>query len=95
MTRASIAEKSAAKIGVAHVYYPECTRCGRCVEACPYQAFEEVRVEGRIYPQAQPERCNGCGICLVVCPVFDRGAIQVYPLTEVPDDGAFAVTKVS
>ncbi len=89
-------EKMQEKIGLAHVYYPECTRCNRCVDACPYQAFGEVEVEGYrgIYPQVNPDRCNGCGICLAVCPVFKDGAINVYQQNEVPDDSQFIVTPV-
>jgi electron transfer flavoprotein alpha subunit len=47
----------------------ECTGCGLCVEACPYQCItlvEDVAAIG--------EGCTLCGACVDVCP---SGAIQI------------------
>lgn len=41
-----------------------CTRCGRCVEACPYSAT--VRVGNEI--TLLRDLCQGCGECVAVCP---------------------------
>jgi ferredoxin len=42
-----------------------CTRCGRCVPACPERVLalteDRVRVE-------RPEACTYCGICETLCP---------------------------
>ncbi len=38
-----------------------CTRCGKCVEYCPFDAIEDYTVN--------PLSCEGCAVCEVVCPV--------------------------
>ena len=61
-----------------------CKHCGiaGCLEACPTGAI--VRTEfGGVY--IQPDVCNGCGYCVVACPV---GVVE-----RRPDDGrAFKCT---
>jgi electron transfer flavoprotein alpha subunit len=47
----------------------ECTGCGLCVKACPYNGIEIIEGKARLN-----ERCNGCGACVDECPV---GAIMV------------------
>jgi len=42
-----------------------CTACGRCAEACRFNAL--ACVAGRVLLAA--ELCHGCGACLDVCPV--------------------------
>ncbi|MGD2173787.1 MAG: ATP-binding protein, partial [Candidatus Brocadiaceae bacterium] len=41
-----------------------CTGCGRCGEACNYNAIAVVR--GRVL--LFPELCHACGVCSFVCP---------------------------
>jgi MinD superfamily P-loop ATPase len=44
-----------------------CTRCGRCLEVCRFEAITpDLKVE--------PLNCEGCGACRVVCPV---GAVEL------------------
>ncbi|MDN5375762.1 MAG: hypothetical protein PWQ39_802 [Thermacetogenium sp.] len=38
----------------------KCDRCGRCQEHCRFQAIQEMEVD--------PTRCEGCGVCVAVCP---------------------------
>lgn len=38
----------------------KCTRCGRCVELCRFDAIKEYRVD--------PVHCEGCKVCVVNCP---------------------------
>jgi heterodisulfide reductase subunit A len=43
-----------------------CSRCGLCVEACPYGA-REIGLEENI-ALVRYELCHGCGTCSAVCP---------------------------
>ena len=42
-----------------------CSRCGRCVDACPYAACS-LPSEGAMHIDAA--RCRSCGSCAAVCP---------------------------
>jgi MinD superfamily P-loop ATPase len=42
----------------------KCTRCGRCAEACAYNA---IAVLGE-YVLTFPQLCHGCGACSYLCP---------------------------
>jgi len=46
-----------------------CTRCGRCAEACEFNALAVTRQRVRVFP----DLCHGCGVCSYVCP--EPGAI--------------------
>ncbi len=39
----------------------KCIRCGKCEEACRFEAIENHKVI--------EEKCEGCGVCQLVCPV--------------------------
>ncbi len=43
----------------------KCTRCGRCVEACKFDAIDGFVVD--------PVLCEGCKVCVLVCP---EGAVS-------------------
>lgn len=43
----------------------KCLKCGRCSEVCRENAV--VFVKDR-YPFILPDKCNGCGACLLSCP---------------------------
>jgi MinD superfamily P-loop ATPase len=49
-----------------------CTRCGQCQEHCRFHA---VAANGGDYT-VNPLRCEGCGVCVHVCPA---GAIRMGP----------------
>jgi 2-oxoglutarate ferredoxin oxidoreductase subunit delta len=51
-----------------------CKGCLICVECCPkkiLKASSSINAKGYILPEANDtEKCNGCGICEIVCPDF-------------------------
>jgi MinD superfamily P-loop ATPase len=42
----------------------KCDQCGKCAEACRFEAIRDLQVD--------PISCEGCGVCFHICP---RGAI--------------------
>lgn len=48
----------------------KCTGCKTCVELCPYQAIEMVRVDGKshLVSSINEVLCKGCGTCTAACP---------------------------
>jgi dihydroorotate dehydrogenase/NAD-dependent dihydropyrimidine dehydrogenase PreA subunit len=51
-----------------------CTNCGRCLNACFYQAMQP----GDEATWVKEENCIGCGGCYSVCPVPDAIEISIY-----------------
>jgi heterodisulfide reductase subunit A len=43
-----------------------CARCGRCIEACPYEARRLDEELDKVL--VNPAMCQGCGACEAVCP---------------------------
>jgi heterodisulfide reductase subunit A len=56
-----------------------CEWCGRCAEACPFDAIDEVDGEGKRVAAVNEAACKGCGMCLPVCPV---NAVQLRGFTD-------------
>jgi MinD superfamily P-loop ATPase len=46
---------------LARIIEEKCTRCGLCMERCRFEAISDYKVD--------PVHCEGCGVCLWVCPV--------------------------
>jgi ferredoxin len=90
--RMPIEEKPYMKIGTAVVDRHRCLaweqnkECLVCDEVCPFNAIEPHLAEttkGRFkVPVVQEDLCVGCGMCEMQCPVFDRGAIEVFRFGE-------------
>lgn len=45
-----------------------CTWCGACAEACPYDAIQKTEDGEKAYAVLNSSVCKGCGMCLPVCP---------------------------
>lgn len=46
----------------------KCTVCGKCVQACPYQARQVIESDGEQKMIESIELCMGCGVCVTCCP---------------------------
>lgn len=57
----------------------ECTLCGACVEACPWQALSLE--EGKL--AIDRNLCSECGACLRLCPVSAIYEVQPAPVAAV------------
>ncbi len=54
---------------VARVNPDVCAWCGKCAEACDYDALSMEEVNGKTVAVVNKATCAGCGICAPVCPV--------------------------
>ena len=53
---------------VAQVDAGQCTRCGKCLKACPYNAIEKMTCDGKEVAMVIASLCKGAGPCVPVCP---------------------------
>ena len=53
---------------VAEVNAELCTWCGKCAEACPFDAIEQKKINGKQVAVVNNSVCKGCGMCAPVCP---------------------------
>jgi heterodisulfide reductase subunit A len=67
---ASVLKKGVAELDplVATVDPDACTWCGKCLEACPYGAIEQLSLNGREVATISEAGCKGCGGCVPICP---------------------------
>jgi ferredoxin len=63
-----------------------CTGCQTCVERCPFEALEMVKIPGekKLKAQVIPEKCFGCGVCAVGCESEAIKLIAVRPPEYIP-----------
>jgi len=64
---------------VAIVYQDECTACGECLTACPYDAISMTEDGERHWAVISPTGCKGCGGCVPICP---ENAIDLLGYTD-------------
>jgi heterodisulfide reductase subunit A2 len=57
-----------------------CAWCGKCLDACPFNAFEKLTHEGKEIAKVITAKCKGCGMCLPVCP---ENALDLIGYTDV------------
>jgi dihydropyrimidine dehydrogenase (NAD+) subunit PreA len=48
-----------------------CTRCGKCVISCRDAGFQAISEAADRTPAVDPKKCDGCGLCTQICPVWD------------------------
>ncbi len=67
---ASILKKGTAELDplVATVDPDSCSWCGKCLEACPFDAIQGTVLNGKRVAWIEPAGCKGCGACAPVCP---------------------------
>jgi len=56
-----------------------CIWCGKCLEACPYEAITKISKDNKEIASVIKGLCKGCGACVPVCP---NDAIQVLGYTD-------------
>ncbi len=49
---------------VARIDRDKCNQCGKCQEACRFEAIDKINNHFMVDPIA----CEGCGVCVYVCP---------------------------
>jgi len=59
---------------IAEIDQEKCTRCGKCYEACRFDAIEELTRDGKNVYTINHTDCEGCGVCSIVC---EDSAIQI------------------
>ncbi|MGA9760988.1 MAG: CoB--CoM heterodisulfide reductase iron-sulfur subunit A family protein [Gaiellaceae bacterium] len=67
---ASILKKGTAELDpLVAIVDPElCTWCGKCAEACPFDAIQQTSLNGKQVAGIEAAGCKGCGGCTPVCP---------------------------
>jgi len=55
-----------------------CNVCGKCIQACPYQARQIIETDGEKRLIESIELCMGCGVCVDICPA-NAIALKVDP----------------
>jgi len=53
---------------VAEINQDLCVWCGKCQEACPFDAIEKQEVNGKPIAIVNTSVCKGCGMCAPICP---------------------------
>lgn len=72
---------------VAHIAKLDlCCSCGACIEICSKGAISFIFKRGLFIPKIYENACNGCGLCLRVCPSMPRKVDAIYGKPELFSD---------
>ena len=97
------------KDGKSHIDKEKCVRCGRCREACPYEAIvkydrpcaaacgvDAIESDELGRAKINYDKCVSCGMCLVNCPF---GAIadktQIFQLIHAIKEGDEVIAEIA
>jgi NAD-dependent dihydropyrimidine dehydrogenase PreA subunit len=63
-----------------------CTGCQVCVERCPFELIEMIKVLGqkKLKARIDPEKCLGCGVCAVECKAGAIKLAEMRPPEHIP-----------
>jgi Pyruvate/2-oxoacid:ferredoxin oxidoreductase delta subunit len=87
LTKYSVLEKGVARSRFqAEVDKTTCKGCQTCVERCPFEAVEMVKISGekKLKAQISSEKCFGCGVCAVGCESEAIKLVEVRPPEYIP-----------
>jgi len=87
LAKYGVLEKGAAKSRFqAEVDKATCKGCQTCVERCPFEAIEMVKISGekKLKAQISSEKCFGCGVCVVGCDSEAIKLVEVRPPEYIP-----------
>ena len=95
--------------GKSYIDQTKCIKCGRCKEACPYDAIAKKErpcakacgvgaIGSDTYGRAQidPEKCVSCGQCMVSCPfgaIADKS--QIFQLIRCMKEGGEVIAEIA
>ena len=87
LTKYGVLEKGVARSRFqAEVDKAICKGCQTCVERCPFEAVDMVKVPGekKLKAQITSEKCFGCGVCVVGCESGAIKLLEVRPPEYIP-----------
>jgi len=87
LTKYGVLEKGVAKSRFqAEVDKATCTGCQTCVERCPFEAVEMVKISGekKLKAQINSEKCFGCGVCAVGCESEAIKLVEIRSSEHIP-----------
>jgi dihydropyrimidine dehydrogenase (NAD+) subunit PreA len=65
------AELDVAKRVISSIDLSTCTKCGRCFIACRDAGYQAISESADRTPSVDENKCDGCGLCIQVCPAWD------------------------